>query len=403
MTTTPDMPRISFAYTAQTYEGQRMSGTIDATDVNDASQRLASMRLRLIQLDPAQRPTRARPLTGEDFAAFNQQLANLSAAGLPIEQGLRLIAEDLRHGGLAQSVRDVSAELERGASLGEAFQKHQKQFPPLYGTIIEAGVRANNLPGVLLNLGRHLELVARLRASIWSAAAYPLTVMAGLLIVLIFIGHFILPQFQEMYDKWYTPLPTITRLVFGVAKITPYLIGLAVVLFVGMPLVWVVLRGMRLDRAAADLALPLPMIGGILKRNLIARWCGAMKLGIQGAMDLPGAVKLASDVVASPALRRDGARILFQLEAGRHLDEPDMRTLILPKTLLAIIQLAADRNDLPTSLDTLATMYQQQADMRLATLQATLTPALIIGVAVLVGTCILGLFAPMLSLFQLFG
>src|SRR5262245_14562380 len=114
MTTAGEIPLSAFAYIAQTFDGQSMSGTIDASSLDDAANRLSNLRLRVIHLDPAQRPARARPLVGEDFAAFNQQLAHLSAAGLPIEQGLRLIAEDLRHGGLAQSVRNVSAELERG-------------------------------------------------------------------------------------------------------------------------------------------------------------------------------------------------------------------------------------------------------------------------------------------------
>src|SRR3954447_25575504 len=136
MTTADDIPAPStFAYVAQTFDGKPMTGTIDASSLDDAAKRLAALSLRIIRLDPAQHPAtapRAKPLSGEDFAAFNQQLAHLSAAGLPIEQGLRLIAEDLRHGGWAQWVREVSEDLERGVPLGEALKPHKKQFPPLY-------------------------------------------------------------------------------------------------------------------------------------------------------------------------------------------------------------------------------------------------------------------------------
>src|SRR5690349_12342037 len=111
----------SFAYVAQTLQGSPMSGTIDAPNLEAASSQLRDLRLRVIRLDPAEPRRRSKPLSGEDFNAFNQQLAYLSDAGMPIERGLRLIADDLRHGGLAQSVRDVAAELERGVPLGEAF------------------------------------------------------------------------------------------------------------------------------------------------------------------------------------------------------------------------------------------------------------------------------------------
>jgi type IV pilus assembly protein PilC len=402
MTTTPDIPIQTFAYTAQTFEGEPMTGTIDASSLDDASKRLSQLRLRVMRLDPAPRQVRAKPLSGEDFAAFNQQLAHLSAAGLPIEQGLRLIAEDLRHGGLAQSVRDVSQELERGVSLGDAFKRHEKQFPPLYGALIDAGVRASNLPAVLLNLGRHLDLVARLRAALWRAFSYPLTVMGALLVLLIFLGHYVLPQFQDMYTKWFLPLPMVTRIVFGLARATPYLIAIAIMAFVGMPLVWAILRATRMDRAVVDLALPLPMVGPILKRNLIARWCDAMKLAVQSGMDLPAAVRMSGDVVGSPRLRADGDLIIAQLGAGQHLDQLPVKPTILPIAVLAVAQLAAERSDLPNSLQTLATMYEQQAEIRLASLQTVLTPLLILLLGAIIGVIILGLFAPMASLMRWF-
>ena len=403
MTTVNEPLSSTFAYTAQTFDGQPMSGTIDAANLDDAAHRLSNLRLRVMQLDPAQRPVRAKPLSGEDFAAFNQQLAHLSAAGLPIEQGLRLIAEDFHRGGLAQSIRDISAELERGASLGEAFKRHEKQFPPLYGTLIEAGVRTNNLPAILLNLGRHLEMVARLRAAVWRAAAYPITVFFGLLAVLIFLGRFVLPPFAEMYRKWYTPLPGITQALFVIARATPAIIVLALVLLLGMPLLWALLRAMRLDRAAADLGLPLPLIGPVLHRNLIARWCDAMKICVQAGLDLPAAVQLSVDIVGSPALARDGAAIIAQLNSGRDIDQTPMHLAVLPITVLAVVQLSADRNDLPAALDTLAKMYQQQAEMRMSSLQTILTPLLILLMAGAITFVILGLFAPIVNLFRLFG
>jgi type IV pilus assembly protein PilC len=404
MTTANNIPAGgTFQYVAQTFDGKPMTGTIDAIDLEDAARRLTNLSLRIIRLDPAQRPpARAKPLSGEDFAAFNQQLAHLSAAGLPIEQGLRLIAEDLRHGGLAQSVREVSEELERGVPLGEAFKRHERQFPPLYGTLIDAGVRAGNLPAVLLNLGRHLELVARLRAAVWRSASYPLTVVAGLLLILVFLGRYVLPGFAEMYRHWYTPLPGITRFVFMLAQWMPIFLVLMLLIVLGLPLLWTVLRATRLDRTAADAAVHLPLLGPILRRNLIARWCDAMKLAVQAGMDLPAAVQLASDVVGSGKLQRDGQKIVTQLQSGAELDQENLRLSILPRPVLAVIQLSSDRSDLPTSLETMATMYQQQAEMRLASLQTVLTPTLILAVAVMVGVVILGLFAPMISMFRYF-
>lgn len=400
MSSSDPIPIGTFAYTAQTFDGQPMTGTIDAVNLEDASKRLSNLRLRIIRIDPAAPPPRAKPLRGEDFAAFNQQLAQLAASGLPIEQGLRLIAEDLGHGGLAQSIREVSSELDRGVPLGEAFAKHEKQFPSIYGTLVEAGVKTGNLSAVLFNLGRHIELINRLRAAVWQAAAYPLTVLGALLVVLIFIGRFVLPRFDELLHSLHFEYPLITKVLFSMIGVTPWLICIAVVIIIGWPLLWMFLRATGKDRAAADLLLPVPLVGPVLRRNLIARWCDALRLGVVAGIDLPSAVHLAGEIVGSPALRRDGAAIIEQLNQGKEFAQLPRKTWVIPITVLAVLQLAAERNDLPASLESLAAMYQQRAEARLASVQAALTPFLIICVAVIIGFVIAGLFAPLISLFR---
>src|SRR5688572_20329653 len=216
MTANPETP-LSFAYQAQSDDGRRVTGTIDAFDAGTAILRLQALRLRVMQIEPlkgslgappadqpagaAARP-RGRALQGDDFAAFNQQLAHLTAAGLPVEAGLRLIAQDMRSGRLAATVRLVADELERGTPLGEAFEKHRARFPALYGQLLEAGVKGGDLSGVLLNLGRHMEMVQRLRSLLWRTVSYPLTVLAALAVVMTFLGLYVIPQFELLFDEF---------------------------------------------------------------------------------------------------------------------------------------------------------------------------------------------------------
>ena len=158
-----DSPQMlaTFIYEGRDSAGQILSGSIDAADAQAATQTLENMRVKLIRLAPAEQKPRPKPLRTDDFLAFNQELAHLAAAGLPVEQGLRLIAQDMRSGRLASTVHEVVNELENGVPLGQAFDKYRGRFPTLYGRLIDAGVKANNLPGVLLNLGQHLELIER--------------------------------------------------------------------------------------------------------------------------------------------------------------------------------------------------------------------------------------------------
>src|SRR5580658_5790935 len=205
----------TFAYRAQTSIGETMSGTIDATSIDDANRRLRTMQLRAVEIDvvspPA--PAKPRPLRAGDFQAFNTQLAHLSTAGLPIEQSLQLIAQDISSPRLKQTIGQIVASLESGKTLPESLAQHAGQFPPLYATLVDAGVRSGNLPGILLNLGRHLELVNRLRATLWRIMAYPIMVLCSLALVLVFLGMFVLPKFKVIFGDFHTDLPAITQLL----------------------------------------------------------------------------------------------------------------------------------------------------------------------------------------------
>lgn len=391
----------SFAYEAQTERGEALSGTIDAPDAARAATLLESLRLRVLRIDPVGFAARTAPLRGEDFTSFNQQFSQLAAAGLPVEYGLRLIAQDMRSGRLAETIRAVAGELERGTPLGEAFDRHRDKFPPLYGRLVEAGVRTKNLSGILLNLGRHLELVNRLRGMMWRATAYPLIVLVVLLGVLLFISGWIIPQFEVLFTDFGIRLPRVTRVLLGTSGwLPPLLIGTLAAIALGMVL-WPILRLVGWDRAVIEtLVLPAPLVGPVLRRNLIARWCDALRLGVDAGLDLPRAIMLANDAVGSRKLRTDGEALVTALQHGRPLDEPSRRLRMIPATVSAAIELGRAKDQLSGALAALAELYQQQAEVRLNLIPAILTPLMLIVTAAVIGLVVLGLFAPLMSLIQ---
>jgi type II secretory pathway component PulF len=306
----------------------------------------------------------------------------------------------MRSGRLAATVESVAAELERGTPLGEAFDKHRDKFPPLYGRLIESGVRTSNLPGVLLNLGRHLELVTRLRGMLWRSVAYPLMVLIGLMLVLLFLSIAILPQFEQTFREFGVRLPVITQLMLHSRYWLPPLLIVLIAAIVLPVLFWPLLRAIGWSQPILEhVVLHLPLVGTVLRRNLIARWCDALRIGVQAGVDLPAAIDLAGDAVGSSKLRKDGEKLIGALQSGLPL-EAGRPTTLIPATVIAAVELAQAHHDLPATLAALAQMYQQQAETRMHMIPAILTPLLLILTALVIGFVVLALFAPFLSLLQ---
>jgi type IV pilus assembly protein PilC len=397
----------TFAYEAQSADGRTFRGTLDAPALAAAAEQLRSLDLRVTRLVPAERPR--APLRDGDLLLFNQQLSHLTAGGLPLDRGLRLIADELPRR-QARAVRAIAADLEGGAPIGDAFAGRSGVFPPLYAQLLEAGVRANNLPGVLVNLGHHVELMQRLRAAVWRAASYPLMVAVALLIVMGFVWGYVIPQMgpltgapgmpEPIFRSYKSPppqpdpsltlLPAVGRaLSFGVMAV------LAIVLLAVFA-TWVAGRSARGRRAAAPLLRPLPVVGPVVRWNEVARWCDALHLGLSAGLDLPAALSLAGAATDSEAGRADTELLLAAVRAGQPM-EPAEPLRLLPATVPAALQMGVDQNDLPAAAATLARMYREQAEVRLAVVPQVLSPALLLLTAACVAMALGAALLPLVS------
>ena len=389
---------LEFTYSARTPDGHSLSGTIDASNSTEARQKLESLHLFVSEIAPAGRP-RARAMAGEDFITFNQQLAQLAAAGLPLEQGLGLVAQELRRGQLKRTIEQIADDLQKGRTLAQAVESRKQQFPPLFARLVDAGTRAGNLSSVLLNLGRHMAMVRSLQAALVRTLTYPLIVLLTFMAVMAFVFLGVIPQFHQIYADFHMELPFITQLLLGVSD----LLYNNIWIFAGLMALILILIGMfvvsigRGSPLGQAILRYLPPFAGVLKKSLIARWCDAVAVGIEAGMDLPDSIALADDTIESPAIRRDGEAMAQAISAGQPLASiPPGK--ILPVTIAAAIDLASQRNDLAPSLRTLGQMYRQQAEVRVAAIPAILSPLLLILMGFLIGIVITAMIAPIISL-----
>lgn len=389
----------SFAWKAESHEGKSLSGTIDSPDPLAAGQQLERLGLRVLEVAPAvPRPRAGKPLSSDDFHAFNLQLAQLTAAGLPLEQGLRLVARDLRRGRLARVVNEIADDLEKGIPLAEAFDRRRGRFPLLYGRLLDAGVRMGNLPGILLSLGDHLQLVQRLRAVLWNVLSYPATVLVALGVVLMLIRGFVQPLMTELTTGFRVELPLFTVLAGEIARLMPWLLAAVAALLLIFGIVALVFRSQGKAQTFTDyFVLPIPLVGPIVHRSLLSRWCHAVALGVEGGQDLPAAITLATDAIGSPKIARDSATLSAALSHGTSLEQvTGLRTL--PATIPAAMQLGSATSSLASVMRNLSSMYQRQAEYRAQALPAILTPILLLVMGVFILVSVLGLFLPLISL-----
>jgi type II secretory pathway component PulF len=303
---------------------------------------------------------------------------------------------------LQQTIKLVYEDLQQGKTLAQAVEARRNSFPPLYAKLIDAGVRSGNLSGILLGLGQHMALFRRLQAAIWRAATYPLIVLVCFVGLISFAIFRIVPQFEVFFTDFHSELPGITRLLIAFSQIAcspPFLTCLAIFLAL-LTFFCLYLRfSVHGASLAASLMLPMPLIGPVIQRSLVARWCDAVSLGVEAGLDLPSAIDLAAESIDSRALTADGKALVAALSAGQPLTAAPPGQ-ILPGTVPAAIEMASSRNDLPLTLRTLSQMYRQRAETRLATVPGILTPFLLIMMGALTAVLAFAMLAPIITLIE---
>lgn len=265
---------------------------------------------------------------------------------------------------------------------------------------------------MLLSLGKHQQTMDRLRSYVSRALTYPLVVLIGVVVVSAILSIYVLPQMSGVYDmlgelmlKPATPvfrrprsLPTMPVTTATLIAVGPYLPALAIAalgsLLLLPPAVFL-LRLARLDAAAADrLILPLPLIGPALRHSAIARFTHILSISVRAGVNLPEALRLSADTVGYPRLRADAHLVASTLESGRTADEVTA-TRILPPTLLAALSAGSASASLPDTLEALAHLHRQQAELRSQRIPLFLLPFTLLLLAALVALLLVAVVSPL--------
>jgi len=389
----------TFRYNALTAAGRLMKGTIEAASPKEATEQLKAMELSVNSLDKAE-PERPKTAIGRsEFLLFNQQLASITRAGIPLERGLRELARDVSSRSMRKLVEDIAAELEAGVPIEEAFAKREKHFPPLYGRILKAGVETGRLSEMLTSLNRHLELAGQTRRIIFEALSYPVVVLVLGTIIVTFAFAYIVPQFRSVLaDMIGGDLPVLTSAVLVLGEnVAVFWIGMAIFAAVLVGLFSTLSRSSAGRRSKEAILLRIPIVGGLYHNSVLSRMAEAMAVLVGAGCDTPECLRLGAVASGSERLIQESEGLAGQIERGTNVLEAGQNLRMLPRLFLYSVQLGSQRDELQDNLHSLGDMYADQARIGQSRLQAVLLPVLIMAVGGILATAILSLFLPMIQ------
>ena len=133
---------------------------------------------------------------------------------------MRELSADIGSKKMRNLVSQIANDLEAGVKIEQAFEKHQKHFPPLYGRILKAGIETGRLSQMLTDLNRHIEISNQTRKIIFEAVAYPAVVLTMATVIISFIYLIVIPPFSEVLKEMTGgELPGLTKLICNRSRV----------------------------------------------------------------------------------------------------------------------------------------------------------------------------------------
>jgi type II secretory pathway component PulF len=401
-----------FAYQAFSKEGKKVQGTIDASTPDAVREHLTKQGLYPILITPTTQETAtgfariknvfARSVTTKDKILFTKQLAVLLKAGVPLLQALELLVEQFS-GRLRTIIIDIKDGIKEGKSLAVGLSKYPKVFDNIYVQLVRAGEASGKLELILERLTEYMEKRAAILKKVKGAMTYPIIQLSIVVLVVIALLTFVLPNLAQNFASQGAELPVTTQFLMNVSYFIRYyywIIALVLVIVVGSFIYWKNTKsGTRvLDR----IKLKIPIVSFFSRMGAIVQFCRTLGMLIESGVNLSEAldivVKIINNRVLADALEQARENIIKQGKIAQYLQ----KTGIFPPIAIYLINTGEQSGQLGFMLLTVAQTYEDEMAEYTAGLSSLLEPVMLIVMAVVVGFVVLSIMQPILNQVSLF-
>ena len=406
-----------FRYRAVNAAGDIAAGELEAANEAEIVDRLRDQGLMPMKVEAAlagkaacaagpgvrrRRWFESRSVNREQVLAITRELATLLQAGLPLDRALEILiglAPTLPVAHLLQTIRDA---VRGGKALSQAIDMHRTVFSRFYVNIVRAGEAGGALGVVLTRLADTMERNKELRDSVKSALIYPtILICVAVTSVMVLLG-FVVPQFQQTFAQAGKALPLPTQIVIIIGT------GLRkywwLILIIVFALVWIMRRRLRSPavRFRWDTRLlRMPMLGDLLAKVEVARFARTLATLIGNGVTLLAGLAIVKETMTNSVLAQALDGVVTRLREGKGFGVPLAETGVYPRLATQMILVGEESGRLEEMLNRVAEVYDREVQVAVKRFLAVLEPALILGLAVLIGGIVFSILLGVMGMSEL--
>ncbi|MBR7144959.1 MAG: type II secretion system F family protein [Lentisphaeria bacterium] len=339
----------------------------------------------------------------KQLMVITRQLATLLEAGLPLIRSLRTLQRQCKDKMAQKVLCGVADAVETGSTFSEALSLYPATFDRLFLNMVRAGEAAGAMETILGRLAGFMEKTARLAGKVKSAMIYPSVVISLALLVTTGLMIFIVPSFTKIFTELLEgdPLPGITQFLIDVSEWMKtrwyYLLAAPFVLVFVIKMTY----KNKYGKYGLDWVLyNMPILGPIVSKTAIARFSRTLGTLMAAGVPVLNALIIVRDTSGNELVAQAVMKVHDAVKEGEGISKPLGATRVFPQMVISMIEVGEETGRMPDMLEKVANTYDEEVDNAVDALTSLLEPIMIVVLAVIVGTIVIGLFAPLATIIQ---
>jgi type IV pilus assembly protein PilC len=403
------MATTTFAYSGRTRAGENVTGERSADTMDAAVAALRRDQIMVTRITPSKAKEGAaaakkmgktgKKVSAKNLAVFTRQFSVMIDAGLPLVQCLDILGSQEEDKNFAAVILQTRTDVESGASLADAMRKHPKTFDGLFTNMVAAGEAGGILDTILKRLATYIEKAVKLQGQVKSAMIYPVAVVviAGAVVGLILWK--VIPTFASLFAGLGAQLPLPTRIVImlsdNLVRFFPFLAVGVFAIGWAFKSYYATTKGRRV---IDSISLKAPIIGNILRKIAVARFCRTLSTLIASGVPILDGLEITAKT-AGNSIVEDAVMVTRKsIERGETISAPLKETKVFPAMVTQMIGVGEATGALDTMLAKIADFYEEEVDTAVAGLLTLLEPIMIALLGGVVGGIVIAMYLPIFDL-----
>jgi type IV pilus assembly protein PilC len=349
------------------------------------------------------RRTFGSPINGKGLAVFTRQLATLVKAGMPILRSLEVLARQEKRIAFKVVVEDIADAIRSGGNFSDGLAASPRVFDRLYVNMVKAGEAGGVLDTVLERLAVFMEKAQKIAGKVKAAMIYPIIIICVAMAIVSVLMVFVVPKFQDIFSGLLKgqPLPALTQGLMDVSNFFKNHYLVAVAGAIGAWIAFKIFAKTKFGRRILDwLLIHMPIMGDLFLKASIARFTRTFGTLLASGVPILQALIITRDTSGNVHIANAINVVHDRVKEGDNVAKPLESTHIFPGMVTSMIEVGEETGALPDMLTRIADTYDDEVDNAVAGLTSIIEPIMIVFMAVMVGTIVIALFLPLVSIIQ---